>query len=198
MIASRVLLSALEGELPTEFRLFRAGENPTSKGVFLFDAQAAARVMAAYRQAGTDVMIDLEHLSLDDPASTPRTDTSDARGWCALEVRNGELWAANVRWTPDGAERLSKKTQRYVSPAFLTDEGGRILEVINVALVAMPATHSAQALVAASALRRAKDKRLIALAILAAALARTAPKNNPGARRQARHTKRASVKTQGT
>ncbi len=93
VIVTRVLCSAaLPEAAPSEFRLFAAGENATSKGVFTFDAAAASRVMAAYQRAGVDVMIDLEHLSLDDPAATPRTDTKDARGWAKLELRGGELW----------------------------------------------------------------------------------------------------------
>jgi hypothetical protein len=130
---------------PVEFRIFRAGANATTKGTFLFDAKAAAAVMAAYKAQGVDQMIDLEHEALGDLG---RPDSHDARGWYALEVRNGELWAVNVRWTPDGRRRLSEKTQRYISPAFLTDDEGRVIEMINCALVAMPATHEAMPLAA--------------------------------------------------
>lgn len=101
--------------------------------------------MAVYTRAGVDLPIDLEHESLDIPL---RSDSRDARGWFKLEIRNGELWAVNVRWTPDGARRLSEKTQRYISPAFYTDEEGRVVELINVALCAMPATYEAPPLVA--------------------------------------------------
>ena len=103
--------------------------------------------MAAYQAQGVDLCLDLEHLSLGDLG---RADASDARGWFKLELRNGELWAVDCKWTPDGARRLSEKTQRYTSPAFLADENGRVCELINVALVAMPATHQAAPLVAAA------------------------------------------------
>ncbi len=133
---------------PTEFRIFKAGENPSTKGVFLFDDAAAKAVVAAYQAQGVDYMIDLEHHALGD---ANREDSADARGWFKLALRNGELWAVDVKWTPDGARRLSEKTQRYISPAFLAEEeGARICELINVALVAMPATHGAPALVAAA------------------------------------------------
>ncbi len=131
---------------PAEFRIFPAGKFSTTKGDFLFDEAAAKSVMAAYKAQGVDLMIDLEHLALGDLA---RTDAPDARGWFKLELRNGELWAVGIKWTPDGARRLAEKTQRYTSPAFYADEDGRITEVINVALVAMPATHNAAPLVAA-------------------------------------------------
>ncbi len=146
---TRIGLSiAIDGEsLPTEFRLFKAGANETTKGTFLFDSKAAELVMAAAKAWGVDYAIDLEHLALDSDA---RAFDPDARGWFSLAVRNGELWAVNVRWTPDGARRLSEKTQRYISPAFAVDEDNRVTEILNVALVAMPATHGTPALVAAN------------------------------------------------
>ncbi len=146
---TRIGLSiAIDGDaLPSEFRLFKAGANHTTKGVFLFDTKAAELVMAAAEAWGVDYAIDLEHLALDSDA---RAFDPDARGWFSLAVRNGELWAVNVRWTPDGARRLSEKTQRYISPAFAVDEENRVIEIVNVALVAMPATHGTPALVAAN------------------------------------------------
>lgn len=152
MIArSRLLFSdvlpADPAALPTEFRIFRAGENPTTKGTVIFDDAAAKCVMAEYAQQGVDCMIDLEHGALDVPI---RPDSSDARGWFKLDVRNGELWATDVKWSPDGARRLAEKTQRYISPAIYTDDERRVIELINVALVAMPATHQVAPLVAAN------------------------------------------------
>lgn len=139
----------LAGGTPAmEFRLFRKGWNSTSKGKFLFDDQAAALVMADYKQANNGVMIDLEHLSLDDEA---RGYDPDARGWCKLQIRNGELWATEVKWTPDGAKRLSERRQRFVSPTFTYDsESMRIESLYNIAICAIPATHEAAELIAAS------------------------------------------------
>jgi phage I-like protein len=138
--------------------VFAAGENETQDGVDLFDVEAARLVMADYDARGVDVMIDLEHESLDRQPARP--DSRDARGWAQLELRNGELWAVNVRWTPDGKRRLQEKTQRYISPAFLRDaETGRVERLVNVAIVAMPATFDAPALVAASARTRGLGSR---------------------------------------
>lgn len=149
--AHRLLFSELAfadpSALPTEFRIFRAGANPSTKGTVIFDDAAAASVMAAYSTQGVDLPLDLEHQSLDAPI---RPDSTDARAWFKLELRNGELWAVDVKWNADGARRLAEKTQRYTSPAFYTDEECRVTELINVALVAMPATHQAAPLVAAS------------------------------------------------
>ncbi len=143
----RLTIELPEGK-PTEFRIWKAGVNPTRNGYdVVFDAQAAEQVMAAFAEHGVELMIDLEHLSMEDVASSANFDP-DARGWAKLEVRNGELWAINVRWTPDGERRLSERTQRYVSPTFYLDEEGRPTRVVNIALVAMPATDGAVPLAA--------------------------------------------------
>lgn len=143
----RLTIELPEGK-PSEFRIWRAGVNPTRNGYdVLFDAQAAEQVMAAYAEHGVEMMIDLEHLSMEDVARSVNFDP-DARGWCKLEVRDGELWAVDVRWTPDGERRLSERTQRYVSPTFYLDEEGRPTRVVNIALVAMPATDGAVPLAA--------------------------------------------------
>jgi len=135
---------------PTEFRIFAAGENTTSKGRYVFDDEAARAVMSAYQKHGIDVMIDLEHLSVVDPDSSISFDP-DARGWCRLELREGELWAVDVKWTADGAARLTEKRQRYISPVFGYDKTTRrILDVLNIAITALPATDNLEALVAAS------------------------------------------------
>ena len=136
---------------PTEFRLFRAGANETTKGTVLFDTAAAELVMSAYTTHAVDVHIDLEHLALD---SESESYDPDARGWAKLELRGGELWATNVSWTEDGADRLRTKRQRYISPAFHTDKDNRVTELVNIALTGLPATHEAPALVAASKLER--------------------------------------------
>lgn len=144
-----------EEPLPTEFRIFKAGVNESSKGSVVFDAAAARDVMDAYERGGVDLMIDLAHDSLDRETRVHRADADDARGWFQLEVRTSEagpeLWAVNVRWTPDGERRLRERTQRYISPAFWSSKKSRrVLEVQNVALCSMPATLRAEPLVAAS------------------------------------------------
>lgn len=132
--------------LPREFLLFKKGRNESSRGVAIFDAKAAATVMGSYREHGTDLCLDLEHLSLDQ--SSPNY-SPDALAWFGLEVRNGDLYAVNVRWTPEGAARLKSKSQRYVSPAFITDADRRVVRLVNAGLTAVPATHKTPALVAA-------------------------------------------------
>lgn len=155
--------------LPTEFRIFKVGDNPTTKGNLVWDAEAARVTMAAYQREGVDLMIDLNHDSVDEEARLHRSDAQDARGWFRPELRNGELWATNVTWTPDGAERLRAKKQRYTSPiAFFDKATRRVVYLANIALVAMPATLQAEPLVAASKTPRVAEqsaacKTLIAL-----------------------------------
>lgn len=138
-------------EPPAEFRLFAAGKVETSKGTFLFDSKAAKSVMAHYADQGNELMVDYDHASLGlalDPAQAGK-----AAGWFNLELRNGELWAVNVRWTEPATLALKRKEWRYMSPAFSTDEDGRILELINVALTNIPATKKLQPLMAAGQVR---------------------------------------------
>lgn len=131
----------LTGEAPpTEFRIFGAGTVKTTKGDFLFDAKAAELVLASIAEWGNDFSVDYDHGMIAgfalDPANAKR-----AAGWFRPEVRNGELWASSVKWTKKAKEMLSEREYRYTSPAFLTEEkGGRISELVNVALTNIPAT----------------------------------------------------------
>ncbi len=159
------LTREISAEPPSEFLIFAPGENHTSKGTYIFDAAAAQSVMAQAQKCGVDYMIDLDHLVI--KPDTARTDATDARGWFRVELRaDGSLWAVGVSWTLDGARRLRERTQRYVSPLFTHDDAGRIRELLNVALVAMPATFDAQPLVAAS--RNAPGSALHTLSLMLA------------------------------
>lgn len=158
-LAFRAASFQVGDELPTEFLIFPAGKSDSTKGVAVFDDTAARSVMAEYEKQGVDVQIDLEHHSLLSP--DVRHYDPDARGWCKLEVRDGALWAVAVRWTPDGAERLREKRQRYISPAFRVNEHDRVLELVNIAICARPATYDAEPLVAANRSEQQMDPKLV-------------------------------------
>lgn len=137
-------------EPPSEFRIFRAGPNETLRGTFLFDEAAAKSVMAEYEAHGIDLMLDYGHASIVSDGADPAL-AGRAAGWFCLEVRNGELWAVNVRWTPAAAQALRNKEWRYMSPAFTADvESGRVLALTNVAITNLPATRRLEPLMAAS------------------------------------------------
>lgn len=152
MLYTALADATAEQALPIEFVLFRAGANLSTKGPAVFDVRAAADVMAAYACEGVDQSIDLEHRSLDDAAVALTDNATDSLGWYNLEVRPGpELWAVNVRWTPEGEARLRAKKQRYISPAFYqNDRTTRVTKMINCALCSRPATYNADALMAAT------------------------------------------------
>lgn len=130
-----------------EVRLFARGVNTSTQGPWLFDDAAAKSVMSHYRRHGSEVMIDYEHLSLD--ADCPNYDPR-AVGWCNLELRNGELYATNIRWTARGKQLVENREARFFSPTFTHDKEGRAVRLINIALTALPATDGIQALIAAS------------------------------------------------
>jgi hypothetical protein len=158
-LADLVLLDiGLGDEPPTEFRVFTAGTVVTSKGRFTFDEKAAKSVMAAYHDQGNELMVDYDHASLL-PLSLDPALSGRAAGWFGLELRNGELWAVNVRWTEPASEALRRKEWRYMSPAFRTD-GKRIAALINVALTNIPATKRLEPLMAASAVTEEKSMDL--------------------------------------
>jgi hypothetical protein len=134
---------------PTEFRIFTSGDVATTKGNFKFDSKAAESVMSAYVAHGIDLMIDYDHASLSD-SPVDASLAARAAGWFQPEIRNGELWAVNVKWTPAADAALRAKEWRFMSPAFATSEG-RVTRLLNVAITNLPATRNLQPLMAANA-----------------------------------------------
>lgn len=150
MKSFKTLSIEVTDEPPTEFRIFTAGVVDTVKGEFLFDAKASKLVLAEYAEHGIDLMIDYDHASLGAESAIDPANAGKAAGWFNIEVRGGELWAVNVRWTPPAAEALKRKEWRFMSPAFSTDKSGRVTSLLNVALTNIPATRRLDPLVAAS------------------------------------------------
>lgn len=135
---------------PSEFRIFAYGKTETTSGPYIFDEAAAQSVMAAYADKGVELMLDYDHASISlalDPSRAGK-----AAGWFQLELREGELWAVNVRWTEPAAEALRLKEWRYFSPAFRVDKDGRVEKLVNVALTNIPATKNLEPLMAANEL----------------------------------------------
>lgn len=134
-------------EPPTEFRLFSVGINQTEKGDFLWDAVAAATCMTFYQNKKVDLSMDWEHQALAEPPVE-----APASAWWTPEIRDGELWASDVKWTPRAAQQLRNKEYRYFSPAFTFDQETRRPDrIINAALTNIPAMDAIAPLVAANA-----------------------------------------------
>jgi phage I-like protein len=171
-----------DGTAPTELRLFRRGVNATAKGSFVFDDAAAMAVMARYAEMGrTWVMADYDHGSLQKAPVDP-SKSSRAAGTARLELRSGELWATNIRWTPDAKRAIEAGEWPSISPAFSHDENGRPTWLINFGLTGNPATYHPEELIAANALDA--PALLEKLDALLAALTPAAPvgANEPPAR----------------
>lgn len=142
----------LGGEFPPKrIRMFAAGENHTTKGMFLFDAEAARAVMDEFQRCGVDLPMDFDHGSLEAPDGRKR----DVPGYYVPEVVDGELWAV-PQWTDVGlaairpGESGTLPEYRYVSPTFTYDrESRRVLSLGPLALTPYPATHNARPLVLA-------------------------------------------------
>lgn len=140
----KLTLELPQGAPPGEFRIFPFGQVETTKGAFLVDEESARMVLERWREYGNRLSIDYEHQALEPVTNGP----VPAAGWFDLELREDGLWAINVEWTERARELLAAREYRYFSPAFYTDEKGRIVELINLALTNIPATKRMQPLVA--------------------------------------------------
>lgn len=182
---SIVVALGATGAPPTEFRIFAKGEVKTRKGQFLFDEPGAKSVMAHAAEFGAEYPLDYGHAMLGggmfghaDPA-----EGNKAAGWFRPEMRDGELWATAVTWTPTAEKKLREREYRYISPAFQTEDvaldangkrGRRVMELINVALSNVPATKGLTPLVLdakenlGALPRRRGDMPVIELGVIAA------------------------------
>lgn len=139
---------ATEREVPTEFRIFRKGANPSEKGPFEFTEDSALSVMAEYAAHNKPMLLDYNH-GTTLQAATP--EQAIAAGQFTPEVRDGELWATDIKWTDRAKALLSAGEYRLFSPFFTHDKKGQVLRLVNVALTNLPALDGIEPLVAASA-----------------------------------------------
>lgn len=150
------LASIAPGELPTERLIFPAGDFVTTKGTFLFDAEAADAVMADWNewtgglpQKGSS---DYEHDQSKD--SIPGHMKLDSSSY-DLELRDGTLWTVNIQWTDLAAGMIERREKRFTSPWWLYEKATkRIIRYINFGLVSMPATIAQPELIASAAASR--------------------------------------------
>lgn len=133
---------------PTEFRVFKAGENPSEKGTFIFDEKSALSVMEEFARLGKPMLLDYNHGTLVEGAA-PEASISAGEG--LPEVRNGELWLTGIKWTARASQLLTAKEYRLFSPYFHHDKDGHVTRLVNVALTNLPALNNIEPLVAASA-----------------------------------------------
>lgn len=147
-------------KLPDSFRLFAYGTNRAYKlgegdKEIPFNQNDAQKLVAAFMDAGVDLLIDYEHQSLDG-----HTGPKAAAGWIkALEMRDDGLYATQVEWTPHAMEMLKAKEYRYFSPAVEYDESGEMCRMLPAALTNLPALKQINALMN-NIITQAKDKTM--------------------------------------
>lgn len=133
-------------KVPTEIRLMSAGVNDYSFGTLVFDADSATSVMARYAKRGLKLKADYEHQSLAEP---PVIAPASARSWTP-EVRDGALYATDIKWTKKARQMIADGEYDYFSIAARVDaKTTRVVEMINFALTNNPAANGIAPLVAA-------------------------------------------------
>lgn len=157
-----VLLNS-SGQPPSEFRIFKAGANDTSKGVFNLSADGIMSCLDCAQKHGNELCVDYDHAMFSALAVDP-AQAKKAAGWFKLAQKDGDLWAVDVRWTPKATEMLASREYRYISPAFKSING-EITEVINVALTNLPATHNLTPLMASQTHTEEEDMKTLLTAL---------------------------------
>jgi hypothetical protein len=145
------------GELPREFRLFKAGLNKTLKGDLIYNARSAKACAEFALSRGIESVIDWEHASLAAKEARDPAEAGKAAGWFTVSARADGVFATNVTWTPRATAALRAREYRYFSPVVLFDDESRELTaVVNAALTNNPATLEQEPLVASAALTAAE------------------------------------------
>ena len=133
-----VLLPLADDQIPGEFKLLSAGWNDTTKGVLLFDEAGAEATLADWKDYGNRLQIDYGHASLDEHPRDPK-EAQKAAGSFVPVVRDGALFASDVRWTPPAVEALRNREFIYQSPVVGFDDERRVTAILGCALCGNPA-----------------------------------------------------------
>lgn len=156
---------------PKEFRIWRSGENMTDHGPIYFTEKSAKLLMEAQEKRGNLYSIDYDHLSLE---KNRPAEAGKASGWNKVEVREGEsgpyeFWSVETEWTKQAKDGIEAKPPeyRFVSPAYVTDDAGVVIDYINLALCINPATHHATSLATRTQYLENKDTKMDIESILA-------------------------------
>lgn len=129
---------------PSEFMIFPAGQFMTDDGPHMLTLDMAQAIVEEFNKRGNEMSIDYDHASISVEAPP---DARVSGGWIrALEVRGlGEVWACDVRWTPEASAWIlsDPPKYRYISPFYdcMTDGGTAYpVRIKNVALTNNPKT----------------------------------------------------------
>lgn len=128
---------------PKSLQLWNVGDNPTDYGVHRWTERSAQLVMAAYRERGNRLQIDIEH-NAREPA--PPGVTPELGGYADLELVGGAPWL-RFDWSAPAVEQIATRQRLYLSPEYDVDEEtGEIVGLVRVSLVGSPGTHFARVL----------------------------------------------------
>lgn len=124
---------------PLAVRLFKYGDNPTTKRLFRLDA-GARKCMEAAQNYGNEYPFDFCHAMFQPRPGVPPDENDKAAGWFKLEARGDGLYAAVTHWSKRALALMQDKEFRFTSPTFLATEDGEVVEILNCALTNTPAT----------------------------------------------------------
>ena len=130
-------------------RFYPADNREAGQGGWYVDDTNGYFLADQINQMPIDLMIDYEHQTL---YMEKNGQPNPASGWMKhAEYLSGEGIFVDVDWTEKARAQIKNKEYRYISPLFLAEEGtGRVMKVINAALVNRPALHNLAEAYAAS------------------------------------------------
>jgi phage I-like protein len=146
------------GSASSEIQLIPAGPfrgvdgRPSGTPSWQLNPLTAERWLAELRQRKTRLVIDYEHQTL---LSADNGRPAPAAGWftgAGLEIRDGSLWATDVRWTDAARAAIEAEEYLYISPVFTFDpKTGEVTGLINAALTNSPAIDGMEQVLRAAA-----------------------------------------------
>lgn len=121
-------------------RFYPADGRAEGVGGWYVDDSNGYALAESINQLGIDLMIDYEHQTL---YLEKNGQGNPAAGWIKqVEYRPNEGLFATVAWTDKAASQIKAGEYRYISPLFIPDSDGRVVQVLNAALTNRPALHN--------------------------------------------------------
>ena len=121
-------------------RFYPADGRAEGVGGWYVDDSNGYALAESINQLGIDLMIDYEHQTL---YLEKNGQGNPAAGWIKqVEYRPNQGLFASVAWTDKAASQIKAGEYRYISPLFIPDSDGRVMQVLNAALTNRPALHN--------------------------------------------------------
>ena len=121
-------------------RFYPADGRTEGVGGWYVDDSNGYALAESINQLGIELMIDYEHQTL---YLEKNGQGNPAAGWIKqVEYRPNEGLFATVAWTEKAASQIKAGEYRYISPLFIPDSNGRVVQVLNAALTNRPALHN--------------------------------------------------------